>query len=124
MTGSVGVGRVDADHIGLAERRIVEESAVDLIACDGVSRRHDKVGRRPIRELPIERDQVSDLDGGPADGSVMAYSGLLAKCPGRPTVLLIRAAKLIELGALPPDGVSNAWGIATSTLSPSWKRQN
>jgi hypothetical protein len=58
--GIGGVGRVDADHISVAERRIVEESAVDLIACDRVCGCHDHVGGRPIPELAVERDQASN----------------------------------------------------------------
>ena len=48
----------------------------------------------------------------------MAYSGSLAKLPGRAAApLLIRAAKSIEWGAAPPVG-SNDCGIAISVLSP------
>src|ERR1700731_1873726 len=53
------------------------------------------------------------------EGSVMVYCGLLLKSPGRAAApLSIRATKLIEVGAAPPDGVSNACGIAISILSP------
>src|ERR1700722_12069484 len=53
------------------------------------------------------------------EGSVMAYCGGLVKSLGNATApLLTRAVKLIEVGATPPDGVSSACGIASSTLSP------
>ena len=53
------------------------------------------------------------------EGSVMVYCGLLLKSPGRAAApLLIRAAKLIEVGAAAPVGVSSACGIAISMLSP------
>src|ERR1700736_4895044 len=53
------------------------------------------------------------------EGSVMVYCGLLLKSPGRAAApLLIRASKLIEVGAAPPDGVNSVCGIAISTLSP------
>src|SRR5271165_5304538 len=56
--------------------------------------------------------------GTTAAGSAMVYSGLV-KTPGRAAApLLIRVAKLIEVGAAPPAGVSSVCGIASSTLSP------
>ena len=61
-------------------------------------------------------------------GSVMVYC-VSVKSPGRAAApLLIRALKLIEVGAAPPAaplaGVSNACGIATSTLSPLLEKPN
>ena len=52
--------RVYTDHISLTERRVVEESTVGLISCDGIRRRHNQVSHRPIREYPVERDQVAN----------------------------------------------------------------
>ena len=50
----------------------------------------------------------------------MTYCGLLLKSPGRAAAPpLIRAEKLIEVGAVPPDGVNSVCGTAISTLSPS-----
>ncbi len=49
----------------------------------------------------------------------MVYCGGLLKSPGRAAApLLIRAAKSIDLGAAPPDGVNSTCGIAISILSP------
>ena len=60
-----------------------------------------------------------------AEGSVMVYCGGLLKSPGRAAApLLIRAAKLIEVGAAPPDGVNSVCGIAISTLSPLLEAPN
>jgi hypothetical protein len=54
------VGRVKADDVSVAERGVVEKCAIDLISGDRVSCGHEGVGRWPIRELSVERDQVSD----------------------------------------------------------------
>ena len=55
-------GRVDTDHVRVAERRIVEESAVDLIPYDGIFRRHERVSRQPVRKLSVESDLLSNCD--------------------------------------------------------------
>ena len=118
----------DIGEVGLGQEVIGDAGSFRLML-----RRHEQVGIGGFAGLPAaeilrgSRRGINDadlLDGvvhrdqrrGIGD-DVLRVAGEIAGQSQAP--LLIRAAKLIEVGAGPPDGVSSACGIATSMLLPS-----